>query len=230
MVISARQISRQFLRKRMDSNVFFAVKETDFDLNEKELAVIAGHSGSGKSTFLNMLGGILEPTSGEIGFMGKNLYSMVDDELSSFRNHHIGVMPQGQTAIQTLTVLENVLLPYTLLKGNRKYKDFDEISKEALTLLDRMGIAELKDIMPSELSGGELRRMAMARSLVMEPDVILADEPTSDLDCENTSIVMKLLRDVANEGKAVLVVTHDRDVADYADRIYRMNSGILEEA
>ena len=151
-----------------------------------------------------------------------DLYSLKDDALSALRNQCIGVIPQGQTGLHSLTVLENAKLPYTMYG--------ETISDEAaLSLLEQLGIAELRDVYPSELSGGEMRRLSIARALMRRPGILLCDEPTGDLDDENTQLVLKLLREAADAGTAVLLVTHEREAASYADRIYRMERGLLSE-
>ena len=132
----------------------------------------------------------------------------------------MGIVPQGQTGLHSLTVLENVKLP-CLLYGE---KVSDEYTME---LLEKVGIADLKDVYPNELSGGEMRRLAIARALIKKPAILLADEPTGDLDDENTHRVLRLLRQAADEATAVLLVTHEREAAAYADQLYRMDGGIL---
>lgn len=232
MLVTARNVSRQFLRKREDSNVFFPVRELDFALDAGELSVIDGASGSGKSTLMSMLAGLLRPTEGEVvyrkegDFPDTKLYELSDKRLAGFRNRHIGVAPQGQTAVSSLTVRENILLPYTLFGGKLR-KKWGEAGSYADELMDRLGIAQLSDVMTSELSGGELRRMAIARALIRKPEVIMADEPTADLDEENTRLVMELLRAQRESGCSVLVVTHDREVMPYADTVYHMDGGVL---
>lgn len=232
MLVTARNVSRQFFRKREDSNVFFPVRELDFALDKGELAVIDGASGSGKSTLMSMLAGLLRPTGGEVTYRGDGdspdtrLYELSDKKLASFRNSHIGVVPQGQTSISSLTVRENVLLPYTLFGGKYRKKE-GEAESYADELMEKLDIAELSDVMTSELSGGEIRRMAIARALIRKPEVIMADEPTADLDEENTRLVMELLRARSESGCSVLVVTHDREVMPYADTIYHMDGGML---
>ncbi len=237
MNLTAEKISKQFFRKRKDSNVFFAVNETDFELEEAKLTVLCGKSGSGKSTLLNMLSGILAPSGGSIFLSDPetgekiDIYSLNDDSLSRLRNKHYGVIPQGQTALHSLTVLENVIVPYNLYENesrkNSEY-DFEAVRQRALMLLKRVGIEELADVMPGELSGGELRRMSIARALIMKPDIIFADEPTEDLDDSNTEAVLKLLREISGEGRSVMMVTHDKDAFEYADIIYKMKNGSLE--
>ncbi len=219
MEVCAKQISKQFRRKRNGSNVFTAVEPSDIQLSPGILTVARGRSGSGKSTLLNMLAGILTPDSGSVEYDGVDLYAMKDEELSRFRNENIGYIPQGRSAVDTLTVLENVMLPLIL------YGERDE--KKAMDLLDRFGIADLKDMKMQKLSGGELRRLAIARALMRDPKVLFADEPTGDLDDENTKVVFGALRDIAKSGTAVLVVTHEEDVQDYTSCILNMESGSL---
>ena len=222
MILRAEQVTRRFLRKSKQSNVFWAVRETDLTLEPGRLVEITGRSGSGKSTLLNMLAGLLEPTSGKVWLDDRDLYAMEDGERSRLRNRCVGVIPQGQTGLGSLTVLENVLLPCLLYGGPAP-------ETEAMALLERMGIAHLRDARPGELSGGELRRMAIARALIRGPGVLLADEPTGDLDDKNTAAVLSLLRQAADEGRAVLLVTHEREAEAYADRILRMDGGVLTE-
>ncbi len=219
MQVVARQITKEFRRKRSQSNRLTAVKPCDFELSPGILTVVQGRSGSGKSTFLNMLAGILTPTAGVVEYDGEDIYAKKDEELSRFRNEQIGYIPQGRSAVDTLTVLENVMLPL-LLFGER-----DE--KKAMELLERFSIADLKDMKMQKLSGGELRRLAIARALIRSPKVLFADEPTGDLDDENTKIVFGVLKEIAEEGTAVLAVTHEEDAPGYADLVYEMESGEL---
>ncbi|MBQ8975351.1 MAG: ABC transporter ATP-binding protein [Oscillospiraceae bacterium] len=220
MVLKAEGISRQYLRQFKSRNFFVAVKETDFTLQPGKLTEITGRSGSGKSTLLNMLSGLLEPTTGKVLLDDTDMYALEDEKRSKLRNSAIGVIPQGQTGLHSLTVLENVLLPYTMY-GEKGPED------RAMELLEAVGIAGLRDIYPNELSGGEMRRLAVARAMIRQPEIILADEPTGDLDDENTHTVLKLLRKAADEGAAALLVTHEKEAAQYADISYRMNDGVL---
>ena len=219
-VISATGLRKQYFRKGRDQARYFdAVADVDIELRAGELVEVVGRSGSGKSTLLNMLAGLLAPTEGEVLLDGRDLYALSDDELSRLRNERIGVVPQGQTALHNLTVADNVKLPYLM------YRDRGDIDVRAIELLDEVGIGHLSEVLPSELSGGELRRMAIARALACKPKVLLADEPTGDLDDENTKVVFELLRRIADEGCAVLLVTHESSAAGYADRILRMDAG-----
>ena len=222
MELMCKSVSRRFFRNTKNSNFFYAVKDCDLVVAPGVITEITGRSGSGKSTLLNMLAGLLEPTEGQVLLDQIDLYSLPDDPRSKLRGQCIGVIPQGQTGLHSLTVLENVLLPCRM--AGEKPEE-----RCALELLARFGIADLRDAYPSELSGGEMRRMAIARAMIRNPGILLADEPTGDLDDENTKAVLKLLRAAADAGTAVLLVTHEREAASYADRIWRMDSGILTE-
>ena len=226
MNISAVKASKEFIRSRSDSNILCAVASTDLSLEGGTLTALSGPSGSGKSTILNMFAGLLAPTNGQIVLDGKDIYALDDKELSLLRNKYFGIIPQGQSALQSLTVLENVMVPYTLYNKS-KGQEYDHKLEYAQELLKKADIWELRGEMPSELSGGELRRMAVCRALLMKPEVILADEPTSDLDEENTRIVMTMLKEQSAAGAIVLVVTHDRQVWDYADVLMEMRKGVL---
>jgi putative ABC transport system ATP-binding protein len=175
-----------------------------------------------------MLSGILAPSSGKVLLDGTDIYSLNDDKRSMLRSHCFGFLPQGQNALYSLTVLENVLAPYTLHGA----KAWQEVSCEdamayAMFLLEQANIAQLADIMPAELSGGEIRRMAIARALIRKPAILFADEPTGDLDPENTRTVLTLFRTLADQGMTVFLVSHDTEALEYADHTCRMKDGIL---
>lgn len=221
MELRAEGISRIFFRNGKNTNFFHAVEPTDFTLEGGSLTEIIGRSGSGKTTFSNMLAGLLTPTEGKVYLDGEDLYAVDDGKRSRLRNQHIGVVPQGQTGLQSLTVLENVLMPAFM------YGDPKEKEKKAKQLLEQMGIADLSEVYSNELSGGELRRMAIARAMINEPEIIIADEPTGDLDEEMTVNILKQLRQYADNGASVLVVTHERDAERFADHVYRMEKGLL---
>ena len=223
MNLNAVNISKQFLRKQRGSNIFQAVAPLDFALPEGTVTVLSGSSGSGKSTLLNMLSGLLRPTTGQVLLGETDLYALEDGALSALRGRHIGLIPQGQTALQSLTVRENILLP-AALAGKEEISRAQALAEQ---WMQELGILPLADVMPRELSGGELRRMAIARALIRRPEIILADEPTGDLDEENTEIVLSLFRRLADEGCTVLLVTHDVIPEGIADRSFRMKAGAL---
>ena len=220
-MLRAENLSMRYFRKTGQANHFFAVQNANLTLQPGEVALLTGRSGSGKTTLLHMLAGLLTPTEGRVWLDETDLYALPDGALSRLRNAKFGVIPQGRSAVDTLTVLENVLLPQQL-RGEKGDME------NALRWLDALGIADLVNARPAELSGGELRRMAIARALAGDPEVIMADEPTGDLDDENTAAVLTLLRRSAVEnGKTVLLVTHDSEALPYGDRVYRMESGVL---
>lgn len=219
--VEARGVAKDYPRAGASGGVLTAVRPLDLELDPGSLTVITGRSGSGKSTLLSMLAGMLAPTSGAVTLDGADLYSLDERSRSRLRNAKIGLVPQGHTALRALSVLDNVLLPSVLYSRRRPPR------RRAESLLEAVGIAELARVGPHELSGGELRRMAVARALLMEPGVVLADEPTAGLDEESTAAVLELLRKTAQEGAAVLVVTHEEEAARFADRVLTMDAGEL---
>jgi len=222
-MLRAENLSKRYFRKTGQANNFMAVDGVTLALNSGEVTVLMGRSGSGKTTLLNMLSGLLTPTEGKVWLGETDLYSLNDKALSRLRNEKLGVIPQGRSAIDTLTTLENILLPAQLAGGSGDVE-------AAKRCMEALGIAHLSDARPAELSGGELRRMAIARALVQAPDVILADEPTGDLDDENTARVLEVLKSAAKiDGRAVLIVSHDNEAARFADHVYRMDGGALAE-
>lgn len=221
MQLRAEEISRMYYRNGNHTNYFYAVEKTDFLLEEGTVTEIIGRSGSGKTTFSNMLCGLLTPSAGKVLLDGQDLYAMDDSARSRLRNQAIGVIPQGQTGLPSLTVLENVLAPVGMYGDSSKKED------RAHELLGLVGIEDLYDVYSTELSGGELRRMSIARALINDPQIIIADEPTGDLDDETTEMVLRLLRQLADDGASVLMITHEKDALEYADIVYRMEKGVL---
>lgn len=224
MIIEATGLTKEFARARGGKRLFTAVHPLDIGLEERQLTLVSGHSGSGKSTLANMLAGILTPTAGHVRLDGTDLYSLRDEELSRLRNECIGLVPQGHTALRALTVLDNVLLPSIL------YAKAEAPADRARELLASVGLGDLADAAPTELSGGELRRMAIARALLMDPAIVIADEPTAGLDSVNATAALTLLRDAADRGAAVLVVSHEAEAQRFADRSYVMEDGHLRES
>ena len=223
MELRAEKISQDFLRYSAKDGYFIAVQETDLRLAAGTLTVVTGRSGSGKSTLLHILGGLMKPVTGRVLVDDVDLYTMGEDARTRLRSRHIGIVPQRLMSLAALTVRENVLLP-ALLAG-----EAEKFAPRADELMERLGIRKLASVTPSELSGGELRRVTIARALVMQPGILLTDEPTGDLDEENTRSVLHLLRETADAGTAVLLVTHESEARNYADTCYTMTVGKLEK-
>ena len=167
--------------------------------------------------------GLTEPTSGNVLISGKPLKDIGDKELSKIRNQKIKYIPQGESLLSALTVRENILFPYTI-GGLEKPS-----SERLLEVADKLGITDLLDEYPSELSGGEMRRATIARAVINRPSLIIADEPTGSLDSANTSKVMEIFKTIASEGTAVIVVTHQKETLGYASRVYGMEQGSLKK-
>lgn len=222
MELIAAEISRRYLRTSADANYFEAVHPTDLALRGGKMTVLTGRSGSGKTTLLTMLAGLLLPSSGSVTLGGQDLYRLSDAALSGLRKQHFAVIPQGVSAVSSLSVMENILFPAALAGKELPVRRAEEI-------MERLDILPLRNARPGELSGGELRRMAVTRALAVGADFIFADEPTADLDDGNTETVLHLLREAAEEGAAVFVVTHESDAGAYAHRMLRMNAGMLAE-
>ena len=205
------------------SNKTTALKEATLEFRRGEFTAIVGKSGSGKSTLLNMLSGIDRPTSGEV-IHGENLlHQMSENELAKWRGKYAGMVFQFFQLIPALTVLENLLLPMDFCGiipvRQRKQK--------AYSLLDKMDAARYVNSLPHSLSGGEQQRVAIARSLVNDPDFVFADEPTGNLDTKNAESIIKLLREMASDGKAIIMVTHNKEMADVTDRVVSINDGVI---
>lgn len=198
------------------------IKPLDVTIEPGKVTLIMGRSGSGKTTLLSVLAGLLKPSEGTVFYDDTDIYKEKDNIFSQFRNRYVGFIPQGQSLIQNLTVKENILLPAGI--GNKS--DRREIADALIKELDLLARA---NNYPRELSGGEIRRCAIARALINDPKVIFADEPTGDLDDHNTDTVFELLRKKANEGAAVVIVTHEESAPKYADTVYRMDGGYLTQ-
>lgn len=218
MMLDIRDLSKYYSR---NSQRFAAVDGVNLHVGEGEFVHIIGRSGSGKTTFLSLLAGLLRLDAGSIHLAGQEMSAMDEEARALFRNRHIGVVPQQSTLLSSLTVLDNVVLPRFL------YSREGDIYGQARYLLDKLGIRALENSYPRTLSGGELRRVLIARALMNEPDILLADEPTSDLDPESTEMVMEILSGLNKEGRTLLVVTHELDTLRYGQRVLRMERGKL---
>jgi putative ABC transport system ATP-binding protein len=198
-----------------------AVDHASLSVGEREFVLILGRSGSGKSTLLGMLAGLIRPTSGEIRIRGQDISTLSDDQMAGIRAREIGFVFQFSGLIPTVTALENVLIP-TLFwpegPGNRE---------KALALLEKVGVADRADAFPGTLSSGEMKRVAIARALINNPSILIADEPTGDLDVDTESEIMGLFGQLNAEGITIVMVTHNPDLIPCATHIYAMNRGIL---
>ena len=222
-MLRAENICKKYFRETDESNYFTAVEPVSFELKKGSLTVLMGRSGSGKSTLLSMLAGLLTPSEGKIYVNDTDIYSLSDKDLSVFRNKNIGVIPQGYTALFNLTCAENIMLPAGMHRGNSAAEEY--VKNRTRELMKELGIYELRKVYPAHMSGGEMRRMAIARGIINDPGLILADEPTGDLDDENTALVFRILRRLADDGAAVLVVTHEESGREYADECFKMTAG-----
>lgn len=236
LVVNLKNVTREFKRK---NRKFIAVDNVDFSLKAGDFAAIVGKSGNGKSTLLNMIAGLLKPTRGSVTIFGCNisLPSISDEQTSAIRAKNIGFVTQSQTLLANLNVLNNVILPVMIARASSKRvgdftqkletEDCANLNSFAMDLLKQLNVDDLAHCYPRELSGGEMRRVMIARALINKPRLLILDEPTGDLDSQNTQTVVSLLRDCASSGAAVLVVTHDESVAASADCVYAMDSGVL---
>ena len=202
------------------------LKGINLKIDHKEFAAIMGTSGSGKTTLMNLLGCLDVPTSGRFIFSERDVLSLSDDALSVIRNEHIGFVFQNFYLLPYATVLENVLLP-TLYYS--KKTDTNKSKERAIELLRQVGLLDRMKFKPGQLSGGQQQRVAIARALVNDPEFLLADEPTGQLDNRTSKEIMSLITGMHEKGKTVVVVTHDINTAGYAKRLIRINDGIIVE-
>ncbi|MCI9200676.1 MAG: ABC transporter ATP-binding protein [Lachnospiraceae bacterium] len=197
-----------------------ALDHVNLQIHENEFVAIIGQSGSGKSTLMNMLGCLDIPTSGTYMLHDKDVSHMSDNELSDIRNKEIGFIFQGFNLIANLTALENVELPLIYRGVGRK-----ERAKLSETALEKVGLAKRKTHKPSEMSGGQQQRVAIARAIAQAPPIILADEPTGNLDSGSTKEIMEILKGLHEEGRTVILITHDNDIAAQAKRVIKIMDG-----
>jgi putative ABC transport system ATP-binding protein len=220
VVIRARRLTKEYIR---DEFHIVALKDVDLDVRRGEYLALMGPSGSGKSTLLHLVAAMDRPTSGEIEVLGSNLAAMADREMARWRNRHIGFVFQSFNLIPVLTALENVELPLKLThlkKGERV--------QHAATALKLVGLGDRMGHYPRQLSGGQEQRVAIARAIVTDPDILLCDEPTGNLDARSANEVLELLRRLNQEfGKTVVMVTHDPHAAHFATHIRHIDKGEL---
>ncbi|WP_418554323.1 ABC transporter ATP-binding protein [Longibaculum muris] len=215
-ILSTEQLYRYYGKK---DNIVKALNGVFIDVEEGEFVAIVGTSGSGKSTLLNLIGGIDKPTRGEVIVKGKSLYKMKKDQLTIFRRRHIGFIFQNYNLIPVLNVYENIIFPIEL-DGIRVDKDYVQM------IIEILGLQEKQFQLPSQLSGGQQQRVAIARALATKPSLILADEPTGNLDSQTTQEVMMLLKNTSQKfHQTIIMITHNEQIAQMADRIIRIEDG-----
>ena len=197
-----------------------ALKDINLTIYEGEFVAIMGASGSGKTTLMNIMGCLDTPTSGKYYLMGKDVSTLDDDHLSEIRNQYIGFVFQQFFLIPYLTAYENILVPVIYSKYNFKEKE-----KEAEEILEKIGLKDKKNHKPNQLSGGQQQRVAIGRALINNPELILADEPTGALDSKTAQEIMRIFVDLNKSGKTIVLITHDPNVASYAQRIVKISDG-----
>ena len=210
---------------RQGNNEIIALDGVSLDIAKGEFAVIMGPSGSGKSTLLHLIGGLDRPTSGELLVDQRLVGQMADDQVTLFRRTRIGFIFQFFNLLPTLTALENVALPF-VLDGRSK----EEAEQRAKMLLDKVGLENRKDHLPEEMSGGEIQRIAVARALAFDPPILLADEPTGNLDSKTGESILSLLRQINRDaGCTIVMVTHSQEAAGYGGRTIFFRDGKIEK-
>lgn len=210
---------------RQGKNEITALDGVSLDIARGEFAVIMGPSGSGKSTLLHLIGGLDRPTSGELLVDQRLVGQMADDQVTLFRRTRIGFIFQFFNLLPTLTALENIALP-VVLDGRSK----EEAEQRAKMLLDKVGLENRKDHLPEEMSGGEIQRIAVARALAFDPPILLADEPTGNLDSKTGESILSLLRQINRDaGCTIVMVTHSQEAAGYGDRTIFFRDGKIEK-
>lgn len=220
-VITLKDIKRHF---RLGGEIIKALNGVDITINKNEYVALMGPSGSGKSTLMNLLGCLDTPTAGQFLLESVNVRKLSDNELANIRNSKIGFIFQTFNLIPRLSTLENVALPL-VYAGMSKSKRL----KRAKEVLGSVGLGDRLDHKPNELSGGQRQRVAVARALVNNPSLILADEPTGNLDTKTSYEIMQLFEEIHDNGNTIVIVTHEEDIAEYAHRIIRLRDGVVEK-
>jgi putative ABC transport system ATP-binding protein len=219
-VIDIRQLVRNF---KLGNETIYVLRSLNLRVNRGEYVALMGPSGSGKSTLMNILGCLDTPTSGNYLLNGKDVSILSDNELAEIRNKEIGFIFQTFNLLPRSTALDNVILPL-IYSGMRR----DEREKQAIKSLEQVGLADRMKHKPNELSGGQRQRVAIARALVNNPSILLADEPTGNLDTKTSIEIMGLLHDIHKNGNTIIIVTHEEDIAQHAHRIIRLRDGKIE--
>lgn len=220
-VIELKNITKTY---RLGDETLNALDDVNFNVEAGEFVAITGPSGSGKSTLANIIGGLDKVTSGSVAVDGNDLSRIHDNKLSAYRNHHIGFVFQSFNLQGTNTALENVMLPLVFAKMSNKDR-----KARAAECLKAVGLADRIKHKPSQLSGGQRQRVAIARALAVNPSIIIADEPTGNLDSAKGGEIMKLLQDLNHQGITLLIITHDTNIARQAHRIVEIHDGKITE-
>ena len=219
-MIKVENLTKKFTRNGRD---FDAVRNVSLEVKKGEFAAIIGHSGCGKTTLFNMIAGLIAPLSGKIYIDGSEITAMAENEKAVFRNQNMGYVLQGQSLLNNFTILDNICMPAYLSSNSKEFRE------RALELLKQIGLEEFSKEYPSNQSGGEIRRVSIVRAMLNQPKVILADEPTSNLDPENSHKVMQMLKDISAQGTTVILSTHELEYLSYVDTVFKMNQGKLEK-
>ncbi|NGP88871.1 ABC transporter ATP-binding protein [Fodinibius halophilus] len=223
-ILEGQHITKQFASEG-NNGPLTVLDNTSITIEKGSVVTVSGVSGCGKSTLLHILGGLDEPDSGSVLWNGKSIYKMGQEELAQFRNTNLGFVFQFHHLLPEFTALENIMMP-ALIKGESP----QQVEERAMSLLEEFGIPGRAEHRPTQLSGGEQQRVAMARALVNDPDLILADEPTGNLDEKNSDILLSLLFDLREkEDVSILLITHEKDIAKQSDMIYELSKGKLHE-
>jgi putative ABC transport system ATP-binding protein len=219
-IISVKDVYRLY---KVGTQVVKALNGLTLDINANEYVALMGPSGSGKSTLMNVIGALDSPTSGSYWLNGKDVSRMKDDDLAAVRNKEIGFVFQTFNLLPRYTALENVAMPLIYAQMPKK-----ERTERATEVLNMVGLGDRMDHRPNELSGGQRQRVAVARALVNKPSIILADEPTGNLDTKTSYEIMALFNDIHQRGNTIILVTHEEDIAQHAHRIVRLRDGVVE--
>jgi putative ABC transport system ATP-binding protein len=219
-IIEIKNIKKEYI---MGSQLIAALKDVSLTINKGEYVALMGPSGSGKSTLMNILGCLDSPTSGTYSLNNIEVAKMTDDELARVRNKEIGFIFQTFNLLPRLTSLENVALPMVYAGMSSKDR-----TQRAEQVMEMVGLKDRMTHKPNELSGGQRQRVAIARALVNNPSIILADEPTGNLDTKTSYEIMAIMEDISNQGNTVIIVTHEEDIAKHARRIMRLRDGLIE--
>ncbi|HEV8512697.1 MAG TPA: ABC transporter ATP-binding protein [Cyclobacteriaceae bacterium] len=217
------QLSRVTKSFPLASGTFEALKDVNITIQKGQLVAITGKSGSGKSTLLNIIAGIDKPTQGSVSINGIHVEKLSESSLATWRGKNIGVVFQFFQLLPTLTILENITLPMDFCNSYPK----KERRERALSLLERVNIKEQADKLPSALSGGQQQRAAIARALANDPSIIIADEPTGNLDSQTATSIFELFAGLTRAGKTVIIVTHEKDFSDYFENVIAIADGVI---